>query len=119
MVINNNSVNRIIPPVKRNIRPDVKRSVDKSSSFDSVLKEKMSADTGLKFSKHAQARLGMRDISLSMDQRHRMSQAVDKAEKKGVRDSLILVDDMVFLVNIKNKTVVTAVNNSELKENVF
>ena len=49
----------------------------------------------------------------------KINQAVDRASEKGVKDSLVIVDDMAFIVNVKNRVVVTAVNNEELKKNVF
>jgi len=36
--------------------------------------------------------------------------AVEKAKQKGVRESLILMKDMAFVVSIKNKTVITAMD---------
>ena len=37
--------------------------------------------------------------------------------EKGMKESLVLVDDLAFIVNVKNKTVVTAVNDKE--ERIF
>ena len=34
-----------------------------------------------------------------------------------MKESLVLVDDLAFIVNVKNKTVVTAVNDKE--ERIF
>jgi len=48
-----------------------------------------------------------------------MNEAVNKASTKGVKDSLVIVDNMAFVVNVKSRTVITAVNNNELKDNVF
>jgi len=45
--------------------------------------------------------------------------AVDKADAKGVKDTLIVMDRIAFVVNVKNRTVITALNSSEMKENVF
>lgn len=42
-----------------------------------------------------------------------------KAGQKGIRDSLVIVDDLAFIVNVPNKTVVTAMNSRETEENVF
>ena len=44
---------------------------------------------------------------------------VNKANTKGVKDSLVLVDDIAFVVNVKDKAVVTVMNKDEMKENVF
>lgn len=70
----------------------------------------------LKFSSHALKRLEQRGIELDVD---RLEQAMDKAEAKGGRDSLILMDDLALIVSIKNRTVVTALDASRQKEGVF
>ncbi len=118
MVISNykNSVNGIngIPSINTQ-RP----AVQQNKGFESVLQQTISDKEGIKFSKHAELRLQARNISLTAAQKEKMNAAVAKAEAKGVKDSLVLMDNMAFVVNIRNKTVITAANNSELKENVF
>ncbi|MFY9377457.1 MAG: hypothetical protein WAP58_04595 [Peptococcia bacterium] len=49
----------------------------------------------------------------------RLNEAVHKAQATGSRESLIMVDDLVFVVSIKNKTVITAVDGESRKDNVF
>jgi flagellar operon protein len=44
---------------------------------------------------------------------------VIKAEAKGARESLMVMGDTAFIVNIPNRTVITAVNSGQLKDNVF
>ena len=87
--------------------------------FDSVLKQKLAESDEIKFSKHAELRLQSRNINLTQAQKDKMKDAVAKAESKGVKDSLVLMDNLAFVVNIKNRTVITAANSNELKENVF
>ena len=41
------------------------------------------------------------------------------AQKKGLNDTLILVDRTAFIVSVKNNKVITTVNGDELKGNVF
>ena len=123
MVIDNtgNRINRTvitgIPPVRTD-RTQI-RNDTAAVSFDSILRQKQKENEGIKFSKHAEYRLRSRNISLTPSQKDRMMEAVAKAESKGVRDTLVLMDDLAFVVNIRNRTVITAVNSSELKENVF
>jgi len=74
---------------------------------------------GLDFSGHALKRLENRSISMNQADIDRLKDAVLKAEEKGSRDSLILDGDRAFLVNIPNKTVVTAVDMMELRDRVF
>ena len=95
------------------------RSVNKNSeglSFEEVLHSKK---TELKFSKHADARLNERNISLSDEQLQRLNAGVEKAGAKGIDESLMLMDGLAFIVNIKNNTVVTAIDSTASEENVF
>ncbi len=73
----------------------------------------------LKFSKHASMRLENRNISLSREQNERLESGVRKAGEKGIQDSLVIVDSLAFIVNIPNKTVVTALDKSEADESIF
>lgn len=83
-------------------------------SFKEILDNKQFEKTnGLKFSKHANQRLATRNINLSAEQMERLENGTTKAREKGIRESLVMVDDMAFIVNIKNNTVITAVGDSD------
>jgi flagellar operon protein len=73
----------------------------------------------LKFSNHAQKRLQQRNINLTDEGLSRLSSAVDKAEKRGGKESLVLVDDMAFIVNVKDRLVVTALDSVNRGDGVF
>ena len=73
----------------------------------------------LKFSKHAAYRLQDRNIELSDSQIDRLNAGMQKANEKGINESLVLMDQMAFIVNVKNSTVITAMNETEIKDNVF
>jgi len=89
-------------------------------SFQELLKQKELQGTGsLKFSKHAMGRLADRKIELSESQLERLESGTRKAGQKGIRDSLVLVDSLAFIVNIPNHTVVTAMDSTEADENIF
>ena len=95
------------------------------NSFASVLnKLTESADITnseepVKFSKHAMNRLSLRNIELTNEQMDRLNQGKMEASEKGIKDSLILVDQLAFIVNVPNNTVVTAMDQTENKSNVF
>lgn len=89
------------------------------SGFESVFRQAVDKEEGLKFSKHAEMRLESRNIKLTQSQKDRISEAVKKAGEKGVKDTLVMLDNVAMVVNVRNRTVITAVNNSELKDNVF
>jgi flagellar operon protein len=73
----------------------------------------------LKVSSHAQTRLQSRNIELGKEEWERVMQGVDKAAAKGARESLVMVDDVALIVSIKNRTVITAVDKNNLKDQVF
>lgn len=73
----------------------------------------------LKFSKHASNRLNDRKIELTNEQLERLNDGTRKAGEKGIRESLVLVDELAFIVNTKNNTVITAMDQTETDENIF
>ena len=75
--------------------------------------------TGVKFSVHASSRLASRNIEMDSDRLARLNRAVDQAEAKGSRETLVIMKDLAMIVNIKNRTVVTAMEGKDVKENVF
>lgn len=83
-------------------------------SFQKILDTaEQNRDVGrLKFSKHANERLANRNINLSETQMERLESGTTKAREKGIRESLVMVDNMAFIVNVKNNTVVTALGDS-------
>ncbi len=87
--------------------------------FDHYLQQAAKCPAGVQFSGHAQRRLAMRGIQLGPADVQRIEQAVDKAAAKGSRDSLVLMDDLALIVDIKNRMVVTAVDGNNRKEGVF
>ena len=84
-----------------------------SLSFQQILENKQTKE--IHFSKHANERLANRNIDLTEEQKERLKEGVNRASSKGIRDSLVMVDDMAFIVNVTNRTVITAVSNGDDK----
>ena len=93
--------------------------IGRDLSFSEVLRARLEQEAGVKFSAHAMNRLNERGITLENEELGRLSGAVMKADEKNVNDSLILINDMAFIVSIKNRTVVTAMTGDSIKDNVF
>ncbi|MDR1665381.1 MAG: hypothetical protein LBR83_10765 [Clostridiales bacterium] len=91
-------VNDAPVPVKRQ-----EQAAAVQGSFGDVL--------SVQFSKHANMRLNARNINLSGDQLSRVEDGIGKAYEKGIRDSLVLVDDVALVVNVKSRTVITALQH--------
>ncbi len=89
-------------------------------SFQEILAQKSAEEAGgLRFSKHALGRLSDRKIELSAGQLERLNDGARKAGQKGIRDSLVIVDQLAFIVNVPNRTVVTAMDSTETTDNIF
>jgi flagellar operon protein len=73
----------------------------------------------LKFSAHATQRLRDRNIRLDPQTLGRISDAIDKADSKGVQDTLVLTGEAALIVSVKNRTVITAMDRGALTGNVF
>jgi len=89
-----------------------------AKSFAEVLEnEQRSAEVRL--SAHAQERLKQQNITISSQDISRISEATCMAEKKGSKESLMLLRDLALVVNITNRVVVTAVDKARQKDRVF
>lgn len=77
------------------------------------------ARSALHFSKHAMQRVERRGISLDLSTLSRLSEGVGRAAGKGSRDSVVLVDGTAFVVSVSNRTVLTAVPQDQMKDQVF
>ena len=88
-------------------------------SFADVFEEKKTENSDLKFSKHAVNRLSERNIELSDKMINRLSAGMQAAGQKGINESLVMVDQLAFIVNVKNQTVITALDKNDSNGNVF
>lgn len=106
-----------------------KKPEGSSSEFDQVF-DKAVSDLGgksdlsqvkapLKFSAHATQRLRDRKIAIDPSTMAKINEAVDKVQAKGVEDALVLTQDMALIVNVSNRTVVTALDRKSASGNVF
>ena len=106
--LNHNHINKNSTKTKAN---------GNSLSFESALNDVKAKD--IKFSKHAQARMDKRNIKLDKNDMRNLKKAIEKSEKKGVKEALIIMNDQAFIASVENKTIITAVANDALKENIF
>ena len=75
--------------------------------------------SGVKFSGHALQRIERRGIDTSPQTLARLDGAVQRAAAKGARESVVLLDGTAFVVSVRNKTVITAVDAQSMREHVF
>ncbi|MFD2657198.1 TIGR02530 family flagellar biosynthesis protein [Gracilibacillus thailandensis] len=99
------------PLVPKNIK--VQQS--NSSHFAEVLKQQQK----IEISKHASDRMTQRNIHLSDADWNKMNEKLDQAKDKGVKESLVIMDEAAFIVNAESKKVITALDKSELSSKIF
>ncbi len=75
--------------------------------------------SSLNFSRHARKRIEQRGLPLDEGRVQRLEEAVERAREKGSRDSLILIDELALVVNIRSQTVVTAIEQPGDGEQIF
>lgn len=73
----------------------------------------------LKISKHANERLIERNISISDEEWQVVTDKVFEARSKGVNQPLVLMEQAVLIVSAKNATVITAMERTEAKNQLF
>ena len=88
-------------------------------SFSQIFENVSESHNQVTFSKHANDRLASRNINLNDEQLNRLNKGVMQAKEKSINESLVMMDDIAFIVNIKNNTVITAMDQANNDNNVF
>jgi flagellar operon protein len=86
------------------------------ASFQDALR---GAAQGVQFTNHAAKRLERRDLDLDPARLNRLNSAISRAAEKGSRNSVVMLDDLAVVVDIRDRKVITAINASQGKERVF
>jgi flagellar operon protein len=103
-----------IPPGRKPVQGSPSANTNNGRSFQEILQ-----DNVLRFSHHAEIRLQQRGIQLKPEQIAKLDSAVTHLAQKGANDSLIVMNDMALIVNVKSKTVITAMDGASMRNNVF
>ncbi|MCM3594296.1 flagellar protein [Metabacillus idriensis] len=85
-------------------------------TFQELLNDEHSS---IKISKHAKQRMSDRGIVVEEHQWSKMKEKMSEARSKGVNDSLVLLEQAAFIVNVKNNIVITAMNRKEANDQIF
>ena len=110
-----NGINVPFVPVVKPEHP-ANKIVEGKNSFDAIFRNEFDK---LKFSNHAAKRIEARELQLSNADLDKLQNAVNKAEAKGAKDSLVMMENKAFIVNIPNRTVITALDVDKSSENIF
>ncbi|RKD34440.1 TIGR02530 family flagellar biosynthesis protein [Thermohalobacter berrensis] len=112
------NLNKINNNIIKNRYSVANNNVKYKKSFEEVFNQ-IKNNNSVKFSKHAQERMKLRNINLNSEQIKSIEKAIDKAANKGVKEALILMNNTAFIASINNRTIITTATEDQLKENVF
>lgn len=98
-------------------RVDAKTNKAPSVSFENLLSNEMNGRE-VRLSAHANMRLMERGLDLTGEDMSRIKGALDILASKGGRDSLLLMGDTALIVNVPNRTVVTAMDAGSVFTNI-
>lgn len=73
----------------------------------------------LNFSKHAAKRIEERGITTDRQFKDVLEHAVAEARKKGAKDLAVIGSQAVFVVNVPNNVVITAMSREDMTEKIF
>lgn len=118
VIYNNKPILPIGKPMP-SARPAEKQNISSGTSFDAIFQQELTRQSEVKFSKHAIERLQSRNIKLTKEDLGKIDEAVNKAAEKGIKETLIIMGNSAFIANVKNKMIITAATEDNLKNNVF
>jgi flagellar operon protein len=95
------------------------KNAEGKNEFASLLSERMEEASALQFSKHATSRLSDRNININENTLNKLERATDKAAEKGAKEALMMLDNLNFIVSVRNRTVVTAMPSAESLDSVY
>jgi flagellar operon protein len=88
-------------------------------SFGTVLQTVLRQDGGVRLSNHAAERLRERNITLGESEMQRLGDAASRLAAKGGGNALVVMDRVGLILDVPNRTVVTAIDRTLMRENVF
>jgi flagellar operon protein len=97
-----------------------KNKVNKQeNTFNKILDKQVKKEESFIISAHAAQRLSSRNIEFDDDDMKKINEGINIADGKGAKQSLILYKDMALITSIKNRTVITAMDNNQSKGNII
>jgi len=107
---------RINPPTRDNSAPLAKLGLHRAKAS---FQETLEGAQRVRFSRHASQRMATREIELDNDKLHELERAIDRAKDRGGKASLVLMDGTAFIVDVQDRTVITAMDAKRRDGAVF
>lgn len=106
-------------PIENNntVKTPKTANLPNTKSFNEVLEGQINKTKGFTISNHAAERMG--NINFNTNDMNKINDAIDKATNKGSKNCLIVYRDVAMVTSVENRTVITAVEGTRAKDNVF
>ena len=118
-MVNHVQFHTAAPTAPAGMSRPVKTVAAAKTAFSQVLESEVQRSKEVRFSNHALERLDNRGIRLSAGDCARVERAVDQLAAKGARESVVILDRLALVVNVPNRTVITAVSQDDVQDQVF
>jgi flagellar operon protein len=117
-------ISRQLSDVSGQTRVRTETNESQQSQFGTLFQKELDRQTqtqtqDVEFSKHAQARVEERGIDITPDLMDQLRGSLIRAQEKGATNILAMDAERAFIINVPNAKVITAMTQSEMKENVF
>lgn len=118
-MIMTNGIDQVTGIRQARTRPAPQITKKGQGDFARALAGECERQGSLKISQHAQKRLDSSQVSLSESDFQRLDGALERATQKGSNQSLVMLDNLALVVSVRNKVVITAVDEGRTREGIF
>lgn len=88
-------------------------------TFQQLVQQIGQDQQGIKVSAHAQKRIENRQITFDPTTLKTLEQVLDVAKNKGSSKTLVMLGNTAYLLSVKDRTLVTAMDSQEMNEHFF
>lgn len=109
-------------PGQKTVDISHKLDPEKAKEFRGVLDaqiDQADREHGIKLSLHAAKRMNERSMQLDNDEFLKIKEGLDRLKEKGGKDSLVITAKGLYIVDVDNNKIVTALDQESLNENVI
>ncbi|MCG7407490.1 flagellar operon protein [Paenibacillus sp. ACRRX] len=113
--------NTPVQPIQQSYRKDNKQPLHNGQdvSFKQLLNQELIRSDKLNFSQHASQRIQERGLKMTPELVGKMSDAIEQAAAKGSKQSLLIIQNAAYIVNVPTRTVITALDDPFKQGHVF
>jgi flagellar operon protein len=110
-------VGQVGSPQAATSRSDPTNGRDFAATFQQAL-DRLPVSQGLRVTAHAATRLDERGLTLTDSVRDRLQNAMNELAAKGAKDSLVVLKEGAFVVNVPSRTLITALAPQDMRDRI-